>query len=39
MKVTKLITANITYVAKYDNETFGALQQKQSIEVGIKYSF
>lgn len=39
MKVTKLITANITYAAKYDNETFGALQQKQSIGVGVKYSF
>ena len=39
MKVTKFITANINYQAIYDNETFGALQQRQSIGVGFKYAF
>ena len=39
MKVTKFITANINYQALYDNETFGALQQRQNIGVGFKYSF
>lgn len=39
LKVTKYITTNINYQALYDNETFGALQQRQSVGVGFKYSF
>lgn len=39
LKVTKFITANVNYQALYDNETFSALQQKQSVGVGFKYSF
>lgn len=38
LKVTKYITTNINYQALYDNETFGALQQKQSVGVGVKYT-
>ncbi len=38
LKVTKYISANINYHALYDNETFEALQQKQTIGVGIKYT-
>lgn len=38
LKVTKYITTNINYQALYDNETFSALQQKQTVGVGIKYT-
>jgi len=38
MNVTKYITTNFNYQALYDNESFGALQQKQTLGVGIKYT-
>lgn len=39
LKVNKLFAANIYYEALYDFETLDAIQQKQSVGVGLKYSF
>lgn len=37
--VNKFISANVNYEATYDNDIVEHLQQKQSIGIGLKYSF